>query len=516
MKKSKKKLIILITLLLVIIISVIIAVISCSRDSDDSSAASGNDGILVEPLQKHDLSQSISASGTIESQTTISVTSDLNCKISQLNVQVGDYVNQGDVLCVFDTSDIQAQIHVLEQQQNESNTLENKQNAIRSRSLQEAKEDQQRQLKEAQAAIDSAQTSYNDAIAAKSNLDAAYQSCQTQITDIQNSMNTILQTEGQTDTYFELESRLSELTISANDLLAQVNEAKQNIGTCQNSVDTAKTDYENTLRTTNRQIQECQDSIDTQGGTSAEANNTAKELEELRRKLDKTTVIAEHSGLITALNVTEGSIHSGGALMTIQDTNALKLTVSIKETDILNIKEGMRAIITTNATEDFQLEGTITKVVNFVGASSGATPAGDDSSGSSGGYSAEITLDGNPNLLLGMTAKAKILISDEEETLAVGYDSIMEDENGSYVYRAVPAKKDGRYKIERVPVILGTDSDYYTAITSDDLAEGDYIIIFPDEVNEGDIVRVDESFLDGMPSDEKVDSSDVSESVELF
>lgn len=514
--KNKKKLIVLITLLLILVASVIIGVISCSSSSTDSTQAAGEEGLLVEPLQKHDLSQSVTASGKIESQTTISVTSDLNCKITQLNVQAGDYVNAGDVLCVFDTTDIQAQINTLEQQLSENSSLENKQNAIRSRSLSEAKEEQKRQLTQAQNVVNTAQNAYQNAVSAKADLDNAYQSCQTQIADIQNSMNRILQNEGETSSYYELESRLGKLTISANELLAQITEAQNNISACQSELDAANASYAETERSTKQQIQECQDSIDTQGSTSAETNTTTKELEDLRRKLDKATVVAEHSGLITSLNVTEGSIHSGGALMTIQDANALKLTVSIKETDILKLQEGMRAIVTTNAKEETELEGTVTRIINYADTSSGQFTSDGEVSSAGNGYSAEITLNGNPDLLLGMTANAKILVSDEEKTIATGYDSIINNDSGSYVYRAVPDKKDGYYRIECVPVTCGTDSDYYTAISSDELSEGDYIVLFPEDVNEGDVVQVDESHLDTQSDTDENTDSDTSEEADTF
>mgnify|MGYP000125696368 CR=1 FL=1 len=51
----------------------------------------------------------------------------------------------------------------------------------------------------------------------------------------------------------------------------------------------------------------------------------------------------------------------------------------------------------------------------------------------SSGYSAEITID-NTELLVGMSAKAKIVIKDRGTQLAVPYDLIRQDDNGdSYV-----------------------------------------------------------------------------------
>ena len=100
MKKPKKKLIIIIAIIVVLII-VVISLARCASSTVDDIEMYDS-GILVEPLEEHDLSTSISVSGTIESQEKTSVTSDLTYKISELNVEVGDYVNAGDVLCVFD------------------------------------------------------------------------------------------------------------------------------------------------------------------------------------------------------------------------------------------------------------------------------------------------------------------------------------------------------------------------------------------------------------------------------
>lgn len=92
--------------------------------------------------------------------------------------------------------------------------------------------------------------------------------------------------------------------------------------------------------------------------------------------------------------------------------------------------------------------------------------------------------------------RPKILVSDEEKSLAVSYDSIIDEDGNSYVYKAV-ADSNGKYKIEKVKVTKGTDSTYYTGITSDDLAEGDYIVSYPDSVTEGELVDIDETYLSG-------------------
>ena len=70
--------------------------------------------------------------------------------------------------------------------------------------------------------------------------------------------------------------------------------------------------------------------------------------------------------------------------------------------------------------------------------------------------------------------------------MAVPYDSIATDDDGnSYVFVGKEGK-DGKYKIKKVIVTTGISNDYYTAVSSDDLKEGDSIINYPYDVSEGE------------------------------
>ena len=138
-------------------------------------------------------------------------------------------------------------------------------------------------------------------------------------------------------------------------------------------------------------------------------------------------------------------------------------------------------------------DGLITQVVNFVSADS-ISSTGDDGSSSGSNYSANIELDPGSGLLLGMSVKVNIAISDEGESLAVPYDSIAVDDNGeSYICRGID-NGDGTYTIENVTVTLGDSNDYYTAVEGD-LAEGDLIILYPYMVSEGESIEL--TIVDG-------------------
>lgn len=412
-KKHKVPVIVIAVIVLVVI--VIAAVVFKIRATLDE-VTGANDGILVQELQMQDLSKSIQATGTVESQNTVEVTSEISGKIAKLNVSLGDHVNRGDVLCVFEDTQIREQIARLEQQQAKSRELADRQNQIAQRGLDQAR----MAMDAANAQVESAQKAYDADVAAKRDTKASKAALQ-----------------------------------EAKAVQAEAFGA----------------------------LQSAQDAFDANALGAEDNTEAAEQLAELYRQLQQVSVVAEQSGIVTQLNISQGSVPNG-ALMVIQDDSNLKVKVSVKEKDILNLREGMTAKITASAIENEEYGGKVQRVINF------AVPGGGEMQGeSSGGYSAEVYVDAGSRLLLGMAVKVEITLNESGKKLAVPYDSIATDDDGAdYVYRAVPGK-DGKSKIERVSVTQGEKNDYYTQVISDDLKEGDRIVCYPYEVSEGDEVK---------------------------
>lgn len=184
----------------------------------------------------------------------------------------------------------------------------------------------------------------------------------------------------------------------------------------------------------NLTIQNYQDILDSE---QFQKNSTSEtELEKLADSIAECTVKAPESGVITSLNIAEGSIPTTDSLMTIENTDSLKIKVQIAEADILNVHEGISAIVKTSAMGDKEFNATVSRVVNVYN----DTPQGTEQTGTSaGGYSAEITIDGdNSGLLIGMNAKVKIILDEKKNVLAVPYDSVITDDDGnSHVLLAV-------------------------------------------------------------------------------
>ena len=186
-----------------------------------------------------------------------------------------------------------------------------------------------------------------------------------------------------------------------------------------------------------------------------------------QKNLKKTEVKAPFSGTITDVKVDPGDTYTAGTLITLQDCSELIIATEVDEYDISTIKEGMRAVIKTDATRDDELEGK----VSFMA----PTPTQGSTSIT---YRVEITLDQQDDRLrLGMTAKTNLVMEDKENILTVPYDAILSDSEGrNYITLMEPAE-DGTTARRDVYVTVGTEGDYYVEISSEEELEGKEVLI---------------------------------------
>ena len=176
----------------------------------------------------------------------------------------------------------------------------------------------------------------------------------------------------------------------------------------------------------------------------------------------------------------------------------------------------MKAVITTDATGEEEISGTVTRVVRVKNQSAGET-------GTTGSYSAEISID-NTELLVGMSAKARIILQEKGSVLAVPYDLIRLDDDGSNYVLVAVGNEDGTATAVRKNIVCGEEVDYYTEITGGDLKEGDLLIYdYNGTVTEGQIFSPEQLYseqsltpLTAVDSTESVDDSteSVSDSTE--
>lgn len=462
-----------------------------------SLPAAGGSYVRTVTLQKGTLEDSISATGTVQSSDVSNVTTDLKYTVKTVNVQVGDSVEEGDVICTLDTSELEESIRKLQESLADAKAEARKQYEKAQASLTEAEENVKStydDMKEAEDERDSAKSAYETAAAAvksyQAEVDAANADLLTKLNARQSALAAWQALGGSVDANGDpVTSATSEAASTAADLSAladalvkangEYKSAEQTLKTAEANLQTAqsasnytalssaynqaqtaceqaKTTYENAIKTS----ETAEESRDTALENYNKAGES-DELEELQSQLEKCTLKAETSGKVTAVNATVGSAIEGTAA-TIQDTDSLKISITIAEYDIDSVSEGMHAVITSDVI-DGEINGTLTQI----------SPTASGGGSSSSTFSAEVTVDDeNSGLLIGTNAKVQIIQSTTEDVFTVPLDAIEEKENGTSVIYVQSGEENGEPVFEEVQVVVGATNDYYAEVSGVDLEEG--------------------------------------------
>lgn len=462
-----------------------------------SLPAAGGSYVRTVTLQKGTLEDSISATGTVQSSDVSNVTTDLKYTVKTVNVQVGDSVEVGDVICTLDTSELEESIQKLQESLADAKAEAQKQYEKAQASLTEAEENVKStydDMKEAEDERDSAKSAYETAAAAvksyQAEVDAANADLLTKLNARQAALDAYTAAGGTVDENGDpVTSATSEAASTAADLSAladalvkangEYKSAEQTLKTAEANLQTAqsasnytslssaynqaqtayeqaKTTYENAIKTS----ETAEESRDTALENYNKAGES-DELEELQSQLEKCTLKAETSGKVTAVNATVGSAIDGAAA-TIQDTDSLKISITIAEYDIDSVSEGMRAVITSDVI-DGEINGTLTQI----------SPTASGGGSSSSTFSAEVTVDDeNSGLLIGTNAKVQIIQSTTEDVFTVPLDAIEEKEDGTSVIYVQSGEENGEPVFEEVQVVVGATNDYYAEVSGVDLEEG--------------------------------------------
>ena len=104
--KKKKK----VWLIVLVIAAIVIVLIGSTVKNMTSQIETAANMVEIEPVEKRDLSDSVSLKGTIAGQSKTNVMSLAAAEITAVNVQVGDIVKEGDPLVTLDQKDIEKQI----------------------------------------------------------------------------------------------------------------------------------------------------------------------------------------------------------------------------------------------------------------------------------------------------------------------------------------------------------------------------------------------------------------------
>ena len=157
--------------------------------------------------------------------------------------------------------------------------------------------------------------------------------------------------------------------------------------------------------------------------TRAEQEEKLLELLELRRS---GAVLAPFGGSVYTLDYDETLAPT--ALVTLSPDENMTVTLSVDETDILSLELGQVAEVTISSLSEEPFLGSVTEVSR--------------SAASSGTYSAVVTLPKSGGMLAGMTASVSIRITGVEDALLIPIEALHQTRNRAFVYTTYDAETE--------------------------------------------------------------------------
>ena len=215
-----------------------------------------------------------------------------------------------------------------------------------------------------------------------------------------------------------------------------------------------------------RQVQSAADSL----------LNAQLSMSDTQKQMENYTITSPISGTVIQKNVKAGDTvgtdtTASETLCTIYDLSYLEMTLNVDELEILSIKEGQTVTITADAISDRTFTGVVTSV-SAAGTTTGGTTT----------YPVTIRIDDTGDLLPGMNATAEIEVSSASNALAVPNGSVV---RGNYVL----VTKDSPSAANAVQDMTAPDGYVYVKITTG-TSDDDYIVV-ASGLQEGDTIAYD-------------------------
>ena len=452
----------------------------------------------------------------------------------QVNVEVGDTVAEGDVLCVFDSTDLEKDYEKsrLQAEQSEKSaqiSLDSAQNSYNTGVIaqEQAVRAAKQNLEAMQDALTTAEEQYNDALEDYNSgkleltlqVDAEYTQAQYAYTSAKKVSNDLYLAMRDAEHALEsaTEENREELEQAYNAANSEYQAAQVQTDNAKAAFDAAREVYENKDTQVESLLDDYREAVTDAQENVSDAEVALQEAEEQRElalhgysnsvssaqiaadqtvtemnladaqeNIDKCTVTAPAAGTVTAVYVNEGESNASGSLLfVIENLDELEIVTSVREYDIASLAVGMPAEIKTDATGDTVYSGQ----VKDIAITAQKDAYGNTVSSSNAEFDVTLSVDpGEGGLLVGMNGRATITTDSTEGVLAVLYSSLGYDEDGAPYVMAARPQDDGTLVVEKVPVETGVETDFEVEVISDALAEGDLILDDPTAVAEGTIL----------------------------
>ena len=469
--------------------------------------------VTLVSVQKGDIQQELIATGTVESDNQTDFSLLEGTKVLTVNVKVGDHVKKGDVLATFDASSLSGKLNERRTAYNEA--LKTYNNSMTAASEAKTKLPQvNKEIKELEAKIEKLTKEANANKATQTTTSAQKETTEATTTpntlqgQIQAIVDKLLGANGSASQIQKLINQLTQMANSGFDLSAMAGsssteliQAQMDLAQLKLQKTTLEAQQSNTLASTYRLVVDA-------------SKKSLDEMESMVASL-KSGWIAQDDGVVTAVNIKAGETYQGGGAssasnsfdissilqavsggtdinslmntltslgsggnvgMTVENYGQFYVSFSLDKYDVLKIKTGMPAVITTASGE---LEGEVSFISPVASSGGGldlSSLAGSlTGAGTSSSIPAKVKIH-NPDasVIIGVDVDVSIQTDEAKGATLIPLESLLVEEGKKYVFVYHEAEKTVTKK--EVETVLVSDTMYQ--ITSG-VSAGEQIVKSP-------------------------------------
>jgi RND family efflux transporter MFP subunit len=462
----------------IVILSVMLsgAISGCSSSSEETAATDAKEANLsaveVDELQPGSIEKTLTYSGKIKENKTVSVTPKTSGRVQEIKVDEGDYVQAGQVLFTIDPSDLNDQIETLEAQLKVGDaSLASAQEA-----LSQANDGGQVQTARLQlsAAVDSAKKSVDSAQEGVNNAKVTISTAKSSFDDLTTKYNDY---KTMYDAGVISKSDYDAIELGYTQAKNAYEQAQIGLTTSQNQLDQAKIGYDQAVKaleiydnsTTSDNNASAQKGVDT---AVANRDSINVSLAQLKSKLADTVVVAPCSGIVTQKNIeVTNMVSATSAPIVITDTDVVTIDVNISEALVNKVKVGDTVNVTVSSVSSEPKTGTIKTLTGIADAT--------------GTYPVEVEIQNEDGSLKpGMVAGVQFVDSKNDSALVVARNTVLENETEQYVYIA------NGDTVKKVVVETGIDNGEYIELTSGVKAGDKVVVSGQDYLSDGEKVNI--------------------------
>ncbi|MDR2940639.1 MAG: HlyD family secretion protein, partial [Clostridiales bacterium] len=410
-------------------------------------------------LERGELVDSVSVKGVVESTDSKNVYAAASYKIKTVNVELGDVVSSGDILCELDVAELERQIRQRKAELDATQQSNYNQLSSSMRSYEDAKNildsgknaniiNAGNAIKTAEITLSNARKNYEDKIkelnestnASVVNALNSLKSAGLDLTTKQKTLedNTILYNEGiiSYEVFHQSEIAVEAAQNSYNSNASTLENAQNALNTeiesLKKSLDSAEVTYNNAVAAeeaarigAEQDIKTYEDRV-TSAEVSMNSDSQIVAIQNLEEQIKDSIVASPISGTVTAVYATEGAI-SSGLLFVVEDTNSLKVITKIKEYDSGRVALGQEVEIKTDVTGDEVFKGVIDKIApTSVKGANGEPLSTDDVE-----FETEVkVLSESTPLKIGMNTRLTIVVKRLGDVFYVPYDAVLDKTEG--------------------------------------------------------------------------------------